>query len=72
MMIKTFNEYYNKRGAYMGEKNPENDKKAARFGWILKTTTATFLNPAEGFAEEAALREIDRAAAQYENANTIR
>ena len=56
----------------MGEKNPENDKKAARFGWILKTTTATFLNSAEGFAEEAALREIDRAAARYENANTIR
>ena len=30
MTIKTFNKYYNKRGAYMGEKNPENDKKAAR------------------------------------------
>lgn len=72
MTIKTFNEYYNKRGICMGEKNAENDKKAARFGWTLKTTTVTFLNPAEGFAEENALREVDRKAAEWENAHTIR
>ena len=73
MMKKvTINEYYNKRGEYMGEKNAETEKKATRYGWTLKTKTVTYLTAEEGFAEENARHEIDRNAAKWENAHTIR
>jgi hypothetical protein len=68
----TINEYYNKRGEYMGEKNAETEKKAARYGWTLETKTVIYLNAKEGFAEEAALRKVDVNAAKWENANTVR
>jgi len=71
-IIKTINEYYNKRGECMGEKNPETEKKAARFGWTLETKTVTYLTADEGFAEEAARRAVDLKAAEWENTHTLR
>ena len=68
MTIKTINEYYNKRGEYMGDKNTETEKKANRYGWTLVTKTVKLLDCNEGMAEEEALREYDRNAAKYENA----